>query len=341
MGQVRWELHHLAPPKDSLLKKESQTKKVPVALIGHGHIGKWHAEKIYQHNLANFVAIVEKNEATFDDIQNKYPDVFLTNSLEEVLDRADAFIVASPTNTHFSILKTLIEHGKHIFCEKPLTSLYKESLLIEEAQRGCGIVIQVGHSERFHEVWEWRERYEHVLQSPSLIRTNRLGIFKGRSTDVDVVNDLMTHDLDIIYYLLKEIPETVHAFGYKTKTSKWDHVLVEASFPSKHRAFMAVGRNYIDEVRTCEFFNKDGCFFVDCHRHNVKIVNNQTNDDRVFDCSYNKRDHLFLQHDHFYKSLLFQEKNKNVAGCKDAVVVHKIVDGILESLDTGGTVTLL
>ena len=316
------------------------TKKVLVALVGHGHIGKWHAEKIDQHHLADFVAIVEQREHSFENIRKKYPDVLVTTSLEEVIDKAEAFVIATPTNTHFSLLKTLLEKRKHIFCEKPLTSVYKQCLILEELQRKYNTILQVGHSERFHEAWEWNDRYGHLLTSPCLIKTNRCSVFNNRSTDIDVVNDLMTHDLDMIYYFLREIPKTVQAIGYKTKTSKWDHVVVQATFSSGSKAFLTVGRDYIDKVRTFEVFNKNGCFFVDCDRCDVKIIDNTSPSRPTTHYPYHKRDHLLLQHHCFYQSILSKQKKTIAANIKDATIISRTIDSILQSLDTGKNIFL-
>ena len=91
-----------------------------MALVGHGHIGAWHAQKILWSPLAHFTAIVETNRDCFAAIKQKYPRVFLTSRLEEAISKAQAFIVATPTSTHFDIVNTLLGHNKHIFVRNPL-----------------------------------------------------------------------------------------------------------------------------------------------------------------------------------------------------------------------------
>ena len=311
-------------------------EKIEVALVGHGHIGQWHAQKIHEHPLANLTSIVETNRDALGDIEKKYPGVWVTPNLVEAQERAQAFVVATPTSTHFDIVAQLMEGQKHILCEKPLTSDYGQACQIMEERQKKDIVIQVGHSERFHEVWERRGQYAPFLKGPCFIRANRLGVFKGRATDVDVVCDLMVHDLDIIYYLLGEIPQSVYAVGHKAKTSKWDHVLVRMEFASGTCAFLTAGRNYIEEVRNFEAVNQEGCFFVDLYKHKIKVLDNKALNNKVSISPYEKRDHLFLEQDHFYRSIL--EKSKEIVDCHDGVLMVKIVDGILRSLEEGKVV---
>ena len=305
-----------------------------MVLIGHGHIGKWHAQKIHEHPLANLVAVVEKNREIFSEIEKTYPGVKVATELSDIEGEAQAFVVATPTSTHFDIVHYLMAKGKHIFCEKPLTADYVQACRIMEERGKKDVVLQVGHSERFHGVWEEEARYAPFLTPPCFIRANRLSVFKGRATDVDVVCDLMIHDLDIIYYLLKEMPRSVYAVGHKGKTAKWDHVLVRMDFRQGTCAFLTAGRNYVEEVRNFESVNNEGCFFVDLYKHEAKILGQKG----LESFSYEKKDHLFLEQDHFYRSIL--ERKKEIVDCRDGVLMVKIVDSILRSLEEGQIVLI-
>ena len=312
-------------------------KKIPTALIGYGHIGRWHAQKIDEHKSADLTAVVEINPKTYPEIKEKYPGVFLTAHLEEAMDKAQAFIVATPTATHASVVTALLKQGKHILCEKPLTAAYGEALSIMEEKKKRDTILQVGHSERYHPIWDDEKPYVRFLTPPSLIRANRLGIFKGRAVDVDVVCDLMIHDLDLIYYLSHDTPETVRAVGHKVKTQKWDHVMVTMTLRSGSQAVFTAGRNYVEEVRNLEFFNKSGCFFVDLYRREVKVLDNK---EGLSFSSYEKRDHLLAEQDHFYRSILGKEKSRAFVDDRDGAFMVRVIDKILESLETGEAVGL-
>ena len=308
-------------------------------MVGYGYIGKWHAEKIHEHPLADFVAIIESDQRLFKKIQKCYPRVLVTPSLEEALARADAFVVATPTSTHFSIVKMLLEHKKHVLCEKPLTSNHEEALRLASLSQGMESIVQVGHSERFHEVWEQKERYAPLLLPPCIVKADRLGVFKGRATDVDVAYDLMIHDLDIIYHLLGETPILVRAVGYKTRTSRWDHIMADMEFASGTKAVLTSGRDYIEEVRNFEVLNQNGCLRIDLHRHQAKALLNPQKGKNIPDSfRYEKRDHLFIEQDKFYRSIL--DKTPTVIPFQEGTVMVGIIEKILESLDTRRTVAV-
>ena len=149
--------------------------------------------------------------------------------------------------------------------------------------------------------------------------------------DVDVVCDLMIHDLDILYYLFKGDSKSVQAVGHKVRTSKWDHVLVRMEFESGTCAFLTAGRNYIEEVRNFETINTRGCFFVNLYRHEAKILDNKSKDNKVSTLSYEKKDHLLCEQEHFYKSILFGEHQKETADCREGVLIVRIIDKILQA----------
>ena len=128
--------------------------KVRVAIIGFGYLGKWHTEKALSHPLADLVGIVDPSFEAREKAKKSYPDISVFETIEELSHLIDAAFVITPTSTHFDILQKLIEKGIHIFCEKPLTSSYKSSLEIKKIANASSLLIQVGHSERFHKIWD-------------------------------------------------------------------------------------------------------------------------------------------------------------------------------------------
>ncbi|MEX1100269.1 MAG: Gfo/Idh/MocA family oxidoreductase, partial [Bacteriovoracaceae bacterium] len=128
-------------------------KKVKVASVGYGHLGRWHAQKADQLENCELVAIVEPYQANKDKAQEAFPKVKVVNDIEEVLDSIDAAVVAAPTSLHHQLVKFLLENGKHVFCEKPLCSTLKEAQELK-AHLNDNLVLQVGHSERCHQAWE-------------------------------------------------------------------------------------------------------------------------------------------------------------------------------------------
>lgn len=310
-------------------------KKVRVAVLGYGHLGKWHCQKVEAHkDMAEFVAIVEKFPAGQEAAKANHPNVKIVNDISEVINEIDAAFVVTPTSTHFELVKYLLENNKHVFCEKPLCSHDEEAKKLTEIARGKNVVLQVGHSERFHEAWEkLRARFQ-KLTPPFTVRINRVAPFKGRATDVDVVQDLAIHDLDLVLHLFKQKPLSVSAHGYKIRTTKWDHASINIQLEDKCAAHIVVGRNSVKEMRDLEVISKDGMVTVDLFTNKIYDATSDKFEDGSFvkEEAYNKRDHLLLEHGHFYKSIL--ENHPAIIGLKDGLNAVHLVDCTLKAMDS-------
>jgi predicted dehydrogenase len=309
--------------------------KVRVAVIGYGHLGKWHCQKVEAHkDLVEFVAIVEKFPAGQDAARTNHPGVKIVSDIKEVIKDIDAAFVVTPTSTHFELMKFLLENHKHVFCEKPVCSNDREAQLLKQIALDKKVVIQVGHSERFHEAWDkLREKFQ-ALPTPFTVRINRVAPFKGRATDVDVVQDLAIHDLDLLLYLFKQKPVNVMAHGYKIRTDKWDHASIHLTFEDNCNAFIVVGRNATREVRDLEVISKDGMFSVDLFTNKIYHATNSKFADDTFvkEEAYNKRDHLLLEHKHFYDAVLHAKPA--IIGLKDGFNAVHLIDCTLKAMDT-------
>ncbi|RLA63329.1 MAG: hypothetical protein DRQ88_05720 [Epsilonproteobacteria bacterium] len=303
---------------------------VKVAVIGFGHLGKWHAEKaasLAKEMNISLTAIVEKYPSAREKAANLYPGITITPDLSDIIDLVDAAIVVTPTSTHSSVIKELLKKNKHVFCEKPLTPTYEEALEIENLAKDKGLIFQVGHSERFHQSWEMVDEFKEIFDTPGVVTINRLGAFKGRATDVDVVNDLMVHDLDILLHLFGEYPETITSNGYKILTDNFDYVKTRLGFKSGRVATITSSRNHIEEVRTFELTNDKGTIVIDLLNNEIKHANKSG---KVEVIKYNKRDHLLLEQESFYQAIL--TGSKVPVTLKDGVMAVKLVGEVLESL---------
>ncbi|MCM2350353.1 MAG: Gfo/Idh/MocA family oxidoreductase [Bacteriovoracaceae bacterium] len=310
-------------------------KKVRVAVLGYGHLGKWHCQKVDAHKeIAEFVAIVEKFPAGQEAAKANHPNVRIVSDIKEVINDIDAAFVVTPTSTHFELVKYLLENNKHVFCEKPVCSNDDEAGKLAEIAKGKNVVLQVGHSERFHEAWDkLRERMQ-KLTPPFTVRINRVAPFKGRATDVDVVQDLAIHDLDLMLYLFKQKPLEVTARGQRIRTNKWDHANIYLSLEDKCDAHIVVGRNSVKEMRDLEVISREGMLTIDLFTNKIYDATNTTFDDGSFvkEEVYSKRDHLLLEHGHFYKSVL--ESKPAIIGLKDGLNAVHLVDCTLKSMET-------
>ena len=309
-------------------------KKVRVAVLGYGHLGKWHCQKVEANKeFADFVAIVEKFPAGQEAARANHPNVKVVSDISEIINEIDAAIVVTPTSTHFELVTFLLKNGKNIFCEKPLCSNDEEASSILQVAKDKNLVLQVGHSERFHEAWDkLRGRFQ-KLTPPYTVKINRVAPFKGRATDVDVVQDLAIHDLDLILYLFKQKPISVSAQGFKIRTNNWDHANIHVSLTDKCEALVVVGRNSVKEVRELEVMSKEGMILVDLFTNKIYEATSSTFDDGTFvkEESYSKRDHLLIEHQCFYNSIL--KSQPAVVGLQDGLNAVHMVDCTLKSMN--------
>lgn len=315
--------------------------KVKVAIIGYGHLGKWHAQKaVALSQIAELVAIVEKFPAGQEAAKTNHSQVKVVSSIQEIIHDIDAAVVVTPTSTHFELCQYLLENNKHIFCEKPVCSNDEEAMKLTKLAHGKKLVFQVGHSERCHQAWEKLASEFKSIQPPYTIRINRVAAFKGRATDVDVVQDLAIHDLDLLTYIMKFNPVSVRADGYKIRTDKWDHATMELTDANGSVAYITVGRNHVKEIRDVEIISKSGMIYIDLFSNKYAIAPSTSVSEGVFvrEESYEKRDHLLVEHEHFYQSIL--KGTPVFVNLEDGVKAVHLVDSVLKALETHKTVQI-
>lgn len=303
-------------------------EKVKVALIGYGYLGRWHAEKVVACKNAELVAIVEPVPELQLKAQSIYPNIKIVDSLDVIIDEIEAGVIVTPTTTHAELAIALVEKKKHVFVEKPLCENLEEAARIKN-KINPDIVFQVGHSERCHEAWEILNKNEHIdFSNKAVIKINRVAPFKGRATDVDVVHDLMIHDIDLILYLTNKLPVSIKAQGFKSKTSKNDHVNCIMAFSDGTIAYLTSSRNFLIEERSFEWTDCSGSTLVNLA--NNKILSNTS---ESLNQEYSKRDHLLIEHEHFYDSIL--NDREIFVTFSDGEKTLTIIDSIMKSIESG------
>lgn len=313
--------------------------KVKVAVLGYGHLGKWHTEKANVLESSELVAIVESYEPNQKAAKEKYPQVKIVSDVKEIIDEIDAAVIVTPTSTHFELCKYLMQNNKHIFCEKPICPTLKEALELEDFVPE-GKVVQVGHSERCHQIWETIRPTIHSLGTPAHIKVTRVASFKGRATDVDVVQDLMIHDLDLCKWLINEEVISVSAYGNKMRTGKWDHVTALIRFINGSSAVITSSRNHVKEIRSLEVATDKGLHYIDLmnNEHSYATNGQFENGEYVKKNSYEKRDHLLMEQKEFYHSIL--ESREPMVDYYDGVRAVRLVQAVIESLESNNEIKL-
>lgn len=299
------------------------TDKIRVCVIGHGHLGRWHAQKADLLEESTLSVIAEHHPEIRAELTTKYPNTKLIYDFHEALDDFDAAIISSPTKTHFSLAKDLINAGKHVFCEKPMTLTYEEALELGRVLEGTQTIFQVGHSERCHEIWENESFLKPILEKTEKVIIERLAIHKPRIADADVMQDLMIHDVDLLYYLFKQDPSEIVSTAQKTVTKRWDIAEANFSFASGLSATIKASRDHESEVRQVIFQWDGGECLVDMMTNNVRLTEN---DIEVENFSYNKRDHLLIEQAAFYKSI--NNNSDPLVSYEDGLRAMKWIDQI-------------
>jgi predicted dehydrogenase len=228
--------------------------KVKVAVLGAGSLGKEHV-RIYAQlvaaRLVDLVGLYDTNHEVARHIAAKHRTHAL-GSVEEIVEDAEAVSIVTPTVTHFELAKLLLQQGKHVLVEKPMTEDAGQATeLIQLAQQN-NCVLQVGHVERFNPVFNYLET---VVTEPRFIETHRLSPYPARSTDIGVVLDLMIHDLDVVLAFVKSPVTSVDAVGIPVLSKSEDIANARLRFANGCVANLTVSRVSPDRMRKIRVFS--------------------------------------------------------------------------------------
>jgi predicted dehydrogenase len=238
----------------SAKQRPPTTDKVRVSVLGTGSLGKEHV-RIYSELAAagqiDFVGIYDAAAETSRKFAEKY-GVRAFGSVAEAAQASDAINIVTPTTTHFDLARTLLQAGKHVLVEKPMTeSTVQAAELVQLAQEG-NCVLQVGHVERFNPVFKYLET---VATEPRFIETHRLSPFPARSTDIGVVLDLMIHDLDVVLAFVKSPVISVDAVGIPVLSKSEDIANARLRFANGCVANLTVSRVSPERMRKIRVFS--------------------------------------------------------------------------------------
>ena len=251
-----------------LSNKETTTMgKLKTAVIGVGYLGKFHAEKYAAHADCDLVAVVDTNKDTAREIAGKHGVQALTD-YKELLGRVDAVSIATPTSVHHEIARSFLENGTHVLIEKPMTVTVDEADDLIELAMQKDRLIQVGHMERFNAAMMDIDK---ILETPTFIESHRLAPFNPRATDVNVVLDLMIHDIDIILEIVKSEIKEMRASGTDVLTSSTDIANARLEFENGCVANVTASRVSAKTERKIRIFQHNAYISVDFHNRVLTI----------------------------------------------------------------------
>ncbi|MEN8153561.1 MAG: Gfo/Idh/MocA family oxidoreductase [Acidobacteriota bacterium] len=238
-----------------------------VGIIGTGSMGKNHMRVVNSIPELELTCAMDINKDTLDEVSEGY-SIKKFDDFRDMADLVDAVMVSTPTTDHFAISKFFLEKGKNILVEKPFTATLEEADELISIAKEKGLYIGVGHLERFNPAVEYINK---LVKKPLFIEIQRLGSFSPRSLDVDVIMDLMIHDLDIILQWDRSGIEKIDAAGIPVVSKKVDIANVRLQFASGLVANITSSRVSQKKTRKLRIFQKNGYFSVDYKKRRVKI----------------------------------------------------------------------
>jgi predicted dehydrogenase len=241
---------------------------VRVGVIGVGHLGGHHAKIL--RTLPD-VELTGLHDEITDRARQLAQELGVRafDSASELLSSVDAVTIAVPATRHLAVSQLCFDQKKHVFLEKPIASSLAEADRIVDASRKQGVLLQVGHIERFNPAVRLAGDF---IRSPRFIEGHRLGPYAGRGTDVDVVLDLMIHDIDLINHFVQDSVTTVDAVGVPVLSATGDIANARLEFRNGCIANLTSSRVSQKQVRKLRFFQRDSYVSVDCKAKEVDVV---------------------------------------------------------------------
>jgi predicted dehydrogenase len=234
-------------------------KKVRVGVVGGGHFGQFHVEKYLKMEGVEWVGVVDIDPSRCREIAKRYPVQSFSHH-SDLFGKVQSVSIAVPTPFHHSIARDFFLQGIDVLLEKPIAGTLEEADELIALAESRGLILQVGHLERFNGALL---AVQGMIQDPFLIESQRLGPFSGRGSDVDVVLDLMVHDIDIVLSLLNSRVKCINATGLPILTPYFDVANAQIEFENGCRANLTASRVSKEKTRKTRIFQPDGTLTID------------------------------------------------------------------------------
>jgi predicted dehydrogenase len=240
--------------------------RLRIAVIGAGHLGKHHARIAGDLEGATLVAVVDPDTDRATAAAAASGARVLAD-YRELFDHVDGVTIATPTELHHDIALAFLDRGISVLVEKPITRTVAEGEALVAAAAKSGATFAAGHTERYNPAIATVMPF---VTTPRFIEVHRLGVFPDRSLDIDVVFDLMIHDLDIILALVKSEPTAIEAVGVPVLTDKFDIANARLRFATGCIANVTASRISKERVRKIRFFQPDAYVSIDYAEQEVE-----------------------------------------------------------------------
>lgn len=314
------------------------TQRLKVGVVGVGSLGQWHADKYSRLESAELVGVYDTNSSRAAEIAAKYrTKVF--ESVEELATAIEAASVAVPAEHHFKTASLLMEKGIHLMVEKPIASTTDQAEEMVRLAERKGLILQVGHIERFNPVMKYLEE---ILNAPRFIEAVRLTPYPvpapgaaARGTDVSVVHDLMIHDLEIILHLVRSRIKEIHAIGVPVLSSTEDIANVRLCFESGCVANITASRISVKSIRKIRVFQENTYVSLDYQNQSGELFRKSAKGISMEQVPIEKSDPLADELRTFVQCVL--RRNEPVVSGRHASEALRLAVVICEHIRKGGS----
>lgn len=278
------------------------------AVIGVGYLGRFHAEKYFRSDATELVAVVDIEEKNAREVARKWKAHALTDYKALPALGVRCASVASTTSSHFEIAKWLLENGIDVLVEKPITTTIDQAVELEAIAQRHGRILQAGHLERFNPAFREMKK---ILSRPGFLEARRIAQFAGRGHDVDVVLDLMIHDIDIILHVVDRPIQAIDAIGVPVLTRSVDIANARINFEGGITANITASRAAFQTERTIRVFQHDRYISLDFGKKHLKVYTKSSEktrfgvpDVKIQEYSLEQRDALQDEVDSFLEAVI-------------------------------------
>lgn len=279
-------------------------QQLRTAVIGTGYLGQFHAEKFANLPQSKLVAVCDIDQARVSSIAAKFGVEAISN-FQSLLNKVDAVSIVTPTPLHFEIAKFFISNNVHVLIEKPITLTLEEAETLTNLSKIYPALIQVGHIEQFNNAFLEVQQY---IDNPLFIQSSRLTQFKQRGTDVNVVLDLMIHDIELIQSIVKAPIIKIDPCGYALKTKQIDTANVNLQFANGCKANLTASRMHFENERKLSVWQNERLLHVDLQHKKLFIDTVTSSNSKIIECE--PGDALKTQIEHFLNAILENKKPK-------------------------------
>jgi predicted dehydrogenase len=242
--------------------------KLRVGVVGVGHLGQHHARVYTELEQCELVGVADVDVERGQEIAQRHAAAFYRD-YQELFGKVDALSIAVPTEQHYRVGLDCLQQGIHVLIEKPMSATLAEADELLEVAQAKHVILQIGHIERFNAaVWKLAQ----IVKKPAFIESNRLSPFPERSTDIDVVLDVMIHDIDMILSLVQSPVKRLDAVGVPIVTSKIDIANTRLEFESGCIANVTASRVSLKRERKMRIFQPEKYISLDYQAQSLNVV---------------------------------------------------------------------